>query len=115
MLVIVSFTISGYYAKQDINDMAYVIGLGVDVGENNDLKISFQLSIPSSNSSSDSGESSTNDTVIDTVESSSIESGISLANSYISKKLNLSHCKVLVISEELAVKRYFGNHLYFGK
>lgn len=31
MLIIVSFTMSGYYAKQDINDVAYVIGLGVDV------------------------------------------------------------------------------------
>lgn len=74
-------------------------------GENNDLKISFQLSVPSGNSS-DSSQPASSDTVIDTIESSSIESGISLANSYISKKLNLSHCKVLVISEELAVKRY---------
>lgn len=62
--------------------------------------------MPSGNSS-DSSQSASSDTVIDTIESSSIESGISLANSYISKKLNLSHCKVLVISEDLAVKRYF--------
>lgn len=31
LLVLISFTISGYYAKQDINDMAYVIAIGVDV------------------------------------------------------------------------------------
>lgn len=48
-------------------------------GENNDLKISFQLSIPSKNSS-DSDSTSSPDTVIDTIESSSIDSGISLAN-----------------------------------
>ena len=62
--------------------------------------------MPSGNSS-DSSQSASSDTVIDTIESSSIESGISLAKSYISNKLNLSHCKVLVISEDLAVKRYF--------
>ena len=73
-------------------------------GENNDLKISFQLSIPSKNSS-DSDSSSSPDTVIDSIESSSVESGISLANSFVSKKLNLSHCKVLVISEEIACER----------
>ncbi len=72
-------------------------------GEQNDLKISFQLSIPSKNAS-DSDSSSGSDTVINTIESSSMESGISLANGYTSKKLNLSHCKVLVISEEVAVK-----------
>ena len=74
-------------------------------GEQNDLKISFQLSIPSKNSS-DGDSSSSADTVIDTIESSSVESGISLANGYISKKLNLSHCKVLVLSEEIATKRH---------
>lgn len=76
---------------------------GQTFGENNDLKISFQLSIPSKNTS-DSASSSSPDTVIDTIESSSIESGISLANGYVSKKLNLSHCKVIVLSEEIAVK-----------
>lgn len=73
-------------------------------GENNDLKVSFQLSIPS-NSSSESGDSSSSkDTVIDTIESSSVESAISLANGFVSKKLNLAHCKVLVISEQVASK-----------
>ncbi len=82
-------------------------------GEQNDFKISFQLSIPSKNTS-DGASKSDSDTVIDTIESSSIESGISLANGYISKKLNLSHCKVLVISEEIAVTRYFRHNIFFN-
>lgn len=79
-------------------------------GEESDLKVSFQLSIPSKNASdgdSSGGSSGSADTVIDTIECPSIESGISLANGYISKKLNLSHCKVLVISEEIASLRHF--------
>lgn len=77
-------------------------------GKNNDLKISFQLSIPSKNTSESGSDSTTSsDTVIDTIESSSIESGISLANGYTSKRLNLSHCKVVVISEKVAETRYF--------
>lgn len=31
ILIMLSFLLSGYYAKQDINDMAYVIALGIDV------------------------------------------------------------------------------------
>ena len=35
----------------------------------------------------------------------SISTGIALFNSYLGKEVNLSHCKVLVISEKLASKR----------
>lgn len=77
-------------------------------GEKSDLKVSFQLSIPSKNSSSSDSSSSTEaDTVIDSIECSSVEVAISLANGYVSKELNLSHCKVLVISEEVASIRHF--------
>ncbi len=49
------------------------------------------------------GDSSqSKDSTVSTVDCSSIDSGIALVNSYISKKVNLSHCKAIVISEELA-------------
>jgi len=84
-------------------------------GETSDLKVSFQFSIPSKNGSGESsgGSSDSSDTVIDTIESASVESAISLANGYISKKVNLSHCKVLVISEEIASGRNLWHYLYF--
>lgn len=31
LLILVTFISSGYYSKQDINDMAYVVAIGVDV------------------------------------------------------------------------------------
>lgn len=76
-------------------------------GTDNDLKVSFQIAVPSRTTSSDSssgGSSDSPDTVIDTIDCPSLEYAISLANGYISKKLNLSHCKVIVISEEVASK-----------
>lgn len=79
VFILISFTISDFYTKQDINDVAYVVGIGIDVGEKNDLKISFQLSVPSKNTTEGSSSEGA-DTVIDTIESASIESGISLAN-----------------------------------
>lgn|GEM_PF-6155679 len=41
------------------------------------------------------------------VEAVNIDSALSLINGYISKKINLSHSKVIVISESLATRRYF--------
>ena len=77
-------------------------------GTESDLKVSFQIAIPSQNASSSSNDSSSDssDTVIDSIECPSVEYAINLANGYISKDINLSHCKVLVISEEVANERY---------
>lgn len=95
------FTLSGCkYENNSIENLAYVIALGIDKGEQNLLKLSFQFATPSSDSSSSS--SSGSETTTTTVECSSISSGFNLMNSYISKKLNLSHCKVIIFSEELA-------------
>ena len=92
--------LSGCYDVRGIEDLAYVTALGIDISENNVLSLTFQISIPSSNS--DSGSSQSSKTENTTVECSSIDSGISLVNSYISKQINLSHCKVVVFSEKIA-------------
>lgn len=87
-------------------------------GTENNLKVSFQIAIPSktasSGGSSSSSSSDSPDSVIDSIECPSVEYAISLANGYISKRLNLSHCKVLVVSEGVASKRDFRYCLYFN-
>ena len=44
-------------------------------------------------------------------EADSIYSGLNLINSYIGKEINLSHCNVVVFSEELAKQRHFISNL----
>ena len=96
-----------------IDELAYVVAIGFDVGQNNNLKISFQINMPSSakeqSSNSESSESSSS--VINTVECNSFDVGVSLLNSYLSKKVNMTHCKYLIFSEELASKG-IGNYIY---
>lgn len=82
--------------------MAYVTALGIDIDDNSMLSVTFQISIPSSGS--DSGSSQSSKTQNTTVQCSTIDSGISLVNSYISKQINLSHCKVVVFSEKIAAQ-----------
>lgn len=104
VILIFIFLISGSFSSQNIDKLAYVVALGFDIGEQNNLKMSFQISIPSSEAGTDSGGSSSqsSNVIVNTVECSSIDSGIALVNSYISKELNLSHCKIIIFSEELA-------------
>ena len=100
------FLLAGCNNSDGVESKAYVIAIGLDNGQTNRLKLSLQFAILSGNSkssgtSSSSGSDSEPSTVI-SVECASIDSGINLINSYISKKINLSHCKVIIFSEELA-------------
>ncbi len=112
IIIFCAIAFSGYLHEQDIDDLAYVIALGFDVGEESNLKITFQVSIPSENgSNSDSGSSSSSssekgssDTLTKSIECDSIYSGLTKINSIISKDLNLSHCKFIIFSEELATE-----------
>lgn len=110
IIIFCAVAFSGYLHEQDINDLAYVIAIGFDIGNDDKLKLTFQISIPSGNSSGSSGggdgssssEKGVSDTLNQTVECNSFNSGLNTANNIISKRLNLSHCKFIIFSEELA-------------
>ena len=108
LLLLLAFSSS--YTSFSIDNLAFVIAIGIDKGDTqNNLKISFQIAKPSSISKNGSSEQNT--AIINTVETSSINSAINLMNSYIGKEINLSHCKLIVFSEEIAVEG-IGNKIY---
>lgn len=115
IIVIIALAFSGRHSIYTIDDLAYVVSLGFDLSDNNKLKLSFQVAIPSEESSggssSSSGSSQSSSSIISTVECNSIESGINLINTYLSKKINLSHCKAIIFSEELCMTG-IGEYLY---
>lgn len=102
ILLVLLTTLSGCYDARGVEELAYVTALGLDLSEKNILQLTLQISIPSSSTSpnSDSSQSSQTDTI--TVECESLNSGLALINSYISKEIDLSHCKTIIISENLA-------------
>ena len=104
IIIICSFSLAGCYSAEGLETLAYAVALGIDKGENNKIRLSLQFALlsNSSDSSSGGGSSQSKKSTVTTVDCSSIDSGINLINSYISKKVNLSHCKAIVISEELA-------------
>ena len=123
ILFICLFTLSGCYDARGVEEWTYAIAIGLDKGENNNLKLNIQFATPNSSSNSSSGssgdesgssgegKSQSSDTKTISVDCSSIDSGINLINNYTSKKINLSHCKVIVISEELA-KEGIAEYIY---
>ena len=111
ILLLPLFFLTGCSEDTSIENLAYVIAIGIDKGEHNLLKLSLQFATPESASSGSGSSGSTSESTITTADCSSIDSGINLINSYISKKINLSHCKVVVFSEELAADG-IGDEIY---
>ena len=101
ILTILLFSLSGCYNEQNIDHLAFVVAIGFDVGENNKLKLSFQISVPGGSSES-GGSSQSDSSIVTTIECDSFDSGVNLLNSYLSKESNLAHCKIIVFSEEFA-------------
>ncbi len=97
-LFIIAFSSS--YLSLSMDNLAYVLAIGIDKGKDNNLEVSFQFSTTSK--STESGSTEKTPTIMDTVTASSLSTAINLMDSYIGKELNLSHCKVIIFSEELA-------------
>lgn len=98
LIIIFISSFSASYKSLNIDNLAFVIALGVDKSSSNKLKITFEFLAPSP-----SGDSVNETTpVFNSVDCSSITNGINLMNAYLGRKVNLSHCKLIIFSEELA-------------
>lgn len=91
-----------------IENLAYVTGISFDIGKENLIILTFQFADLSSGVQE--GSSQPKSSTLVSVDCSSFENGLSMINSYISKKVNLSHCKIIVFSEEIAVTG-ISNHI----
>ena len=94
------------YSSLNIDNLAYVIALGIDSTDDNNLQVTFQFSTPVSIESGEKPNSINN-----TVVSSSISTAINIINSYLGTPISFSHCKVIVFSEQLA-KQGISNEIY---
>ena len=105
LIIMFLLAFSKSYSTLNVDNLSVVVAMGIDVSDKNNLKISFQFT--NSSSVSESGTSEQSPSIIYTVDASSISSGVNLINTYIGKSVNLSHCKVIAFSEEIASRRYF--------
>ena len=92
------------FSKVTIDNVAVVVAMGIDTVSDSDtqnnVKVSFQFTDASSVSESGSTEEAPS--ILKTISASSISSAINIMNTYIGKEITLSHCKLIVFSEEMA-------------
>lgn len=110
IFVFFAFSFQGCFDSREIDDLAYVIAIGLDKGNNNDLKMTLQVAVPKEIGGQEGGDGGEKSTTIVTIETPSIYSGLNSTNEFLSRQINLSHAKLIVFSEELAkegLEEYF--------
>lgn len=98
LIIIFISSFSASYNSLNIDNSAFVVAIGVDKSNSNKLNVTFEFL-----ATSPSGESVAETTpVLNSVDCSSITNAINMMNAYLGRKVNLSHCKLIIFSEELA-------------
>ena len=111
VIVITVFFLTNFSSIYTIDDYAYVIAMGLDNSDDSDLILSLQIAIPAGSSKgSESSSSQSSSSIVSTVKCKNINGGVNLINDYLGQKLNLSYCKAMVFSEEIA-KKGIGNYI----
>ena len=83
------YAFSSSYKLQNIDNLDYVIALGIDsIPDSSNMAVSFEFANLSSFSENSSSKNT--EPIINTAEAPSISSAINIMNSYVGKQLNLS-------------------------
>ena len=98
-ITVITFCFSGCYDANSLETFYYVTALAIDKSETSKIKLSVQIAL--SETSSDSSSQSTKENIY-SVDCNSINSGISILDNFLSKKLDLTHCSAIVFSESFA-------------
>lgn len=103
-IIFILFSFTGCYDITGIDRQYFIVSFGIDLIENDLIKLSLQIPSSSSGHSESSSSAQASSYQLYSVEGQTIDECLAILNNYLNKKINLSHCSALVISEELAKK-----------
>ena len=94
---------SGCSDVKEIDSMAYVVAIGIDKGEKSPIKATFQFAVPLQISGGIDGEGGDGSPFSNlSVEATSVYTAMDQANTVLSKQVDISQCKLVVLSEALS-------------
>lgn len=100
LILTILITFFSAYDVRGVEDLSYVIALGIDKSDSKDEPYSLTIQTAKPDSSESGGTKIKTD--IQTVDCNSFNLGLSMLNLENEKTLNLSHCTAIIISEDLA-------------
>lgn len=99
--LVLTFLVTGCWGRRETDELAYILALGIDRGQESVVRVTFQIAIPKAlaGGSKGGGEQATE---VITVEAASLFGALQLANSFISRELTFLHNEMVVVSAEIA-------------
>lgn len=97
--------LSGCWDKVELEEEGYVAAIGIDEGKNNSIVVTFQITNPKAGASNTAGgtkggSEKTSDII--SVEAPGILVAQDLVSTTITRRISLSHSKVIIVSEKFA-------------
>ncbi|MFB9759863.1 Ger(x)C family spore germination protein [Ectobacillus funiculus] len=103
MLLIVTIPLlSGCWSRQEVNDIAIVLGVALDKAKNGHIQLALQMAVPKAASGSNEGSSSAESTTLVSAEGSTIMDAYRIIQEKLPREVFFAHGRVIVIGEELA-------------
>lgn len=103
MIVMLCPLLTSCFDAREVDDMGFVIALGLDKGKTNDLRMTLQIAKPTAGETGSGGGKEDDLPYVQfSVEAPSLFSGLNMINTFASKQISLTHIKVVVFSSELA-------------
>ena len=106
LILLVAFNSS--YSALNIDNLAFVVAMGFDVSDTKEIKVTFQFVKPPSTTEGSNQESQI---IEDSIDANSISNALNIMDTYFAKRLDLSHCRIIVFSEEIA-QRGISDYIY---
>jgi spore germination protein KC len=92
---------SGCWDRAEVEEIAFVVALGLDKGEKAPYSVTAAIAIPQKMAGGDKGGEG-DPIMLTTVEAPTIAGGLAIINSYVSRRVSLLQTKALFMGEELA-------------
>lgn len=102
LLAIFIGAFSSSYTSHNLTNLAYVLALGIDIGENAQIKLTAQFTRSDSFSPSGNSSDESSNIILISGEADSIYGCLNFLNSYVGKEINLAHCGAVIFSEDFA-------------
>ena len=113
LLLAIVFLLSGCWDREELEDKAYVIGLGLDTFEKKDnIKVTMLIANPEVGSMQGGGGSIEKPREIISFDANDFISAKSTANAVISRDISYELLKIIVVSEEFAKDKDFLHWIY---
>lgn len=101
LLLLTGLLLTGCTNARETEDFTYIVAMGIDAAPGNKLEVTFQMPVPTSISATGGFQQEKKSITLSLI-AKNIAEARNLANSNVSRTIDHSHAKVLIIGEELA-------------